>query len=132
MDSATTDRPQGTDQRETQSLIASDKVEGTAVYGRDGNSIGSVKRLMIEKRSGQVTDAIISVGGFLGLGSELNSIPWSKLDYDTSLGGYRLDVTEDQLRNAPRFDENDYESRANDRDYQKSVYEYWAVTPYWY
>lgn len=111
-------------------LIGSDRVEGTAVYGADKDKIGSVEKLLIEKRGGQVTDAIISVGGFLGIGNEHHSMPWSKLDYDPELGGYRLDVTEQQLKDAPRFG-SDAADRAYDRDYQTSVYDYWAVTPYW-
>lgn len=114
----------------THDLISSDRVEGTAVYGRDGDRIGSVRNLMITKRGGQVTDVIISVGGFLGMGSELHSLPWSKFDYNTELGGYQLDVTEDQLKNAPTFGENETE-RPYDREWQTNVYQYWQVTPYW-
>ncbi len=110
--------------------IASSRVEDTNIYGRDGDKIGAVKDLLIEKRGGQVTDAIISVGGFLGIGSERHSLPWSKLEYDTELGGYRLDVTEEQLKNAPRFEETDT-ARPHDRDFQTEVYSYWEVTPYW-
>ena len=73
-------------------LIESDRVEGTTVYDPQGNNIGSIKRLMIEKLSGRVAYAIMSFGGFLGMGSEEHSIPWSKLTYDTSLGGYRTDI----------------------------------------
>ena len=112
-------------------LISSDRVEGTAVYGPDGDKIGSVKQLLITKRGGQVTDVIVSAGGFLGIGSELHSLPWSKFDYNTDLGGYQLDVTEEQLRNAPTFSGEEENERPYDRDYQTSVYEYWQVTPYW-
>jgi hypothetical protein len=79
-------------------LIESDRVEGTTVYDPQGNNIGSIKRLMIEKISGRVGYAVMSFGGFLGMGEDEHSIPWSKLTYDTSLGGYRTDITEDQLR----------------------------------
>jgi hypothetical protein len=82
------------ERRETGSLIGSDKVEGTAVYGRDGRSIGSVQRVMIDKISGKVAYAVVSFGGFLGMGEDYYPMPWSKLNYDTSLGGYRVDITE--------------------------------------
>jgi PRC-barrel domain protein len=91
------------ERRETGSLIGSDKVEGTAVYGRDGRSIGSVQRVMIDKISGKVAYAVVSFGGFLGMGEDYYPMPWAKLDYDTSLGGYRVDITEDQLKGAPKF-----------------------------
>jgi hypothetical protein len=82
---------------ETASLIGSDKVEGTAVYGPDDRKIGTVQRVMIDKISGKVAYAVVSFGGFLGMGEDYYPMPWAKLDYDTSLGGYRVDITEDQL-----------------------------------
>ena len=84
-------------------LIESDRVEGTTVYDPQGNNIGSIKHLMIEKISGRVAYAVMSFGGFLGVGTEEHPIPWSKLTYDPNLGGYRTDVTESQLRGAPSF-----------------------------
>src|SRR4051795_4414547 len=84
-------------------LIESDRVEGTTVYDPQGNNVGSIKRLMIEKISGHVAYAVMSFGGFLGMGSEDHTIPWSKLTYDISLGGCRTDITESQLRGAPAF-----------------------------
>jgi hypothetical protein len=89
--------------RETASLIGSDKVEGTAVYGPDDRKIGTVQRVMIDKISGKVAYAVVSFGGFLGMGEDYYPMPWTKLDYDTSLGGYRVDITEDQLKGAPKF-----------------------------
>ena len=114
----------------TSSVIGSDRVDGTTVYGADNEKIGKVDKLLIDKRGGNVTDVIISAGGFLGIGDEKHSIPWSKLDYDTERGGYRIDVTKEQLMDAPRFG-SDEPDRAFDRNYQTSVYEYWTVTPYW-
>jgi sporulation protein YlmC with PRC-barrel domain len=111
-------------------LIGSDRVEGTAVYGRDGDKIGTVQRVLLEKRSGQARDVEISVGSFLGMGGELHSLPWQKFDYDTDLGGYKLNVTEDELRDAPTYKEADRDS-AYDREYQTEVYRYWTVSPYW-
>ncbi len=110
--------------------IASDKVDGTAVYGSDREKIGSVTNMLISKREGKVTDVIVSVGGFLGIGSELHSLPWSKLSYDTELGGYLVSVTAEQLKAAPSFADSDRD-RATNREYQSSVYDYWAVKPYW-
>ena len=61
-------------------LIESDRVEGTAVYDPQGKHLGSIKRLMIEKISGKVAYAVMSFGGFLGMGEDEHTIPWSKLD----------------------------------------------------
>ena len=59
-----------------------------------------------------------------------NGLPWEKFDYNTDLGGYQLDVTEDQLKGAPTYKESERDT-AYDRDYQTRSYDYWAVTPYW-
>src|SRR5512138_1533208 len=102
-----------------QPLIESDRVEGTNVYDPRGNSIGSIKRLMIEKVSGRVAYAVGSFGGFLGIGAEEHAVPWNKLNYDTSLGGYRTDITEKQLRRAPTFSRDrtyDWSDRNRERE----------------
>ena len=106
--------------RETVSLIGSDKVDGTAVYGADERKIGSVQRVMIDKISGKVAYAVVSFGGFLGMGEDYYPMPWPNLKYDTRLGGYRVGVTEDQLKGAPKFNRNtdwDWSDRARDRSF---------------
>ena len=111
-------------------LIESDRVEGTAVYDPNGNHIGSIKRLMIEKLSGRVAYAVMSFGGFLGLGSDEHTIPWNKLTYDTSLGGYRTDITEQQLRGAPTFyRDRDYDWA--DRGRERELHDYYGAPYYW-
>ena len=111
-------------------LIESDRVEGTSVYDPKGDSIGSIKRLMIEKLSGKVAYAVMSFGGFLGMGEEEHAVPWNKLTYDTSLGGYRTDITEEQLRGAPSFyRDRDYEW--NDRRRETELHDYYRAPYYW-
>jgi hypothetical protein len=110
-------------------LIESDRVEGTTVYDPQGNNIGSIKRLMIEKVSGKVAYAVLSFGGFLGMGADEHTIPWNKLDYDTSLGGYRTDITEEQLRGAPAFARNS-DQDWSDQDRERELHDYWRVPTY--
>ena len=92
---------------ETDSLISSDKVKGTAVYGSDRQKIGSIETLMLTKRGGKVAYAVLSFGGFLGLGTEHYPLPWSVLKYDTELSGYVVNLTKDQLQGAPKYGQND-------------------------
>jgi PRC-barrel domain len=92
-----------TNESETGTLIGSDKVEGTAVYGADANKIGSIERVMIDKVSGRVSYAVLSFGGFLGLGNDHYPLPWQSLKYDTDLGGYITGITEKQLKGAPKY-----------------------------
>jgi hypothetical protein len=111
-------------------LIASDRVEGTDVYARNGERIGSVKRLMIEKVSGRIPYAVVSFGSFMGLGGQEFTIPWGTLDYDTGLAGYRTDVTEERLRGAPDFPRDDRNAWV-DRDREREFHDYWSVPYYW-
>ena len=114
---------------ETTSLIGSDKVEGTAVYGADGQKIGKIERVMLDKVSGKVAYAVLSFGGFMGMGEEYYPVPWSTLKYDTSLGGYRVNLTKHKLEKAPKYSSSTgwNWNRENDR----RVYDYYQASPYW-
>lgn len=111
---------------ETGSLIAASKVNGTAVYNRQGESLGSIYDVMIDKRSGQVAYAVMSFGGFLGIGDSYNPLPWSVLSYDTRQGGYVVDLDRDRLMGAPSYASSDAD-RMLDRDYARSVDDYYGV-----
>ncbi|KSV94456.1 PRC-barrel domain-containing protein [Sinorhizobium sp. GL28] len=115
--------------KETHDLIGSDKVEGTKVYGSDNKHIGSIERVIIEKRSGRVAYAVLGFGGFLGLGEDHYPLPWAKLTYDENLGGYRTDVTRDQVERAPKYRGNE-EYNWNEENGRR-VYDYYGVPPYW-
>lgn len=110
---------------ETTDLIASDKVEGTAVYGRDGEKIGTVHNFMVGKRSGIVAYAVVAIGGFLGLGEIRHALPWEELDYDESKKGYRVHATKDELKNAPHHGPG--EDVAGRPDYYAHVRSYWGA-----
>src|SRR5216684_3296962 len=86
---------------QSHSLIASDRVEGTPVRRTDGEKIGTIERLMIDKLSGNVAYAVLSFGGFLGMGQKHTPIPWARLTYDPMLGAYHLDLTDEELSKAP-------------------------------
>mgnify|MGYP000126048607 CR=1 FL=1 len=123
----TTQRAPAETRETTSSLIASDRVEGTAVYDARGKRIGKVEQLVIDKAGGRVTYAVLSFGGFLGIGADRYPIPWPMLDYDEKLGGYRVDITEEQLKNAPKMEQGERWDQANwDRD--EDVYDYWEQT----
>ncbi|MEE1610731.1 PRC-barrel domain-containing protein [Microvirga sp. CF3016] len=108
-------------------VIASDRVEGTAVYGPDETQIGTIKRLLIEKVSGRVLYVDVTFGGFLGLGVHHHTIPWDKLSYDKELEGYRTDVTEAQVQAAPAFYGDD--RIWPDRKREQEMRDYWHDIP---
>ena len=115
--------------KETHDLIASDKVVGTDVYGPDRQRIGSIKRIMLEKRSGRAAYAVLSFGGFLGIGDDYYPLPWTSLAYDETLGGFVTNVTKAQLENAPSYPEGEDFSWTPDNG--RKIYEYYHVPTYW-
>ena len=114
--------------RETSSLIAADKVNGTYVFNAQGDRVGEVNDLMIDKRSGQVAYAIMSFGGFLGVGNSYHPLPWSLLNYNTNLGGYVVDIEQSQLEDAPSY-EAGTEPAWGDPEYERKLQDFYGVTP---
>ena len=110
-------------------LIASDRVEGTAVYNRAGDRLGHISNFMVDKRSGQVRYAVLSFGGFLGLGNDHYPLPWSMLNYNKDKGGYVVDLDREKLDEAPRHlpgIQPDY-----DEAYGRSVFSYYGLIYPW-
>jgi PRC-barrel domain len=116
--------------RETSSLIAGSMVSGANVYNRDGENIGSIHDVMIDKKIGKIAYALMSFGGFLGVGKNYHPLPWPLLKYDTLLGGYVVDLTKTQLEGAPSFP-LDTEPDFSDRGRESELHQYYGVGPYW-
>ena len=111
------------------SLIASDRVEGTAVRRPNGDRIGHIERLMIDKISGKVSYAVLSFGGFLGIRANLIPLPWARMMYSRKLDAYQLDIADEELRHAPSFmDSQDFDW--GDRALEQDVNRYDGVPPY--
>jgi PRC-barrel domain len=108
-------------------MISSQDVQGTEVYGPNNDAIGQIDHLMIDKSSGKVSYAVMSFGGFLGLGNSHYPLPWGALNYDRDLGGFRTNVTESQLKDAPTLSENSW----TDRNWESRMHEYYGVPTYW-
>lgn len=115
------------DAHETDRMIASDKVEGTAVYNSVGERLGTVERFMVDKVSGQAEYAVLAFGGLFGLGHKHYPLPWNALAYDTAKGGYVVNLTKEQLEGAPSY-EAENEQPAYNREYGERVYAYYGFT----
>lgn len=126
-DRATGSGSTGTGSSGISSMVSSADVNGTEVYSPTGDHLGQIDHLMIDKTSGQIAYAVMTFGGFLGIGAGEHPVPWKKLSYDTNLGGFVTDITEAQLTGAPARSDDWY----NDREYQQRSYDYYGVSPYW-
>jgi len=84
-------------------LISSEVIRGTKVYNFAGDHLGTVISVMIDKFSGQVAYAVMSFGGFLGLGEKYHPLPWHMLKFDQNVGGYVIDLDKERLLAAPSY-----------------------------
>lgn len=82
-------------------LISSARVEGTPVFDRRAAKIGTIHSVMIDKVPGQARFAVLSFGGFMGLGARVFPLPWEMLTYDRDIRGYMLGVTREEVEAAP-------------------------------
>jgi sporulation protein YlmC with PRC-barrel domain len=115
--------------KETSRLISADKVEGTAVYNPAGEKIGKIENIMIDKQSGKVAYAVMSFGGFLGIGDKHYPLPWSMLKYDTRLGGYVVNLDKKVLEGAPSYESRD-RIDWDDEKWGRRVHDYYGIASY--
>ncbi len=114
------------ERQETNNLIASNRVEGTAVYNGAGDRLGTITHFMVDKVSGRAEFAVMEFGGLFGIGTDRYPLPWSRLTYDTDKGGYVVDIDRARLEEAPRYGEVE---PAYDRDYNDMVDTYYRDRP---
>ena len=107
-------------------LIASDKVEGTAVFNRQDERLGAVHNFMVDKVSGHVAYAVMSFGGFLGVGVGYHPLPWRVLTYDERLQGYVIDLDREKLLKAPHYKEH-AKAPWTDRTFAPGIDQYYAA-----
>ena len=116
--------------RETGSLIEASKVQGAQVFNNASDNLGSIHDLMIDKRSGVVAYAIMSFGGFLGMGNSYHPLPWSALKYDVRKCGYIVNLDRSRLQGAPSYAIGT-EPAWGDRAFEGKIHNFYAVDPYW-
>lgn len=110
--------------------IRASRVEGTAVYNTAGEHLGHIDDLVIGKIDGKVKYAIMSFGGFLGIGEEYHPVPWEKLDYEEKQGGYVIAMTKDELTSAPHY-AKEVEPDWGDPDYGRRINDYYGIPPFY-
>jgi len=107
-------------------LMGADTLIGNEVYNMANESLGTIKELMIDMSSGMINYAVLSYGGFLGMGDRLFAVPWRALTLDTANKRFTLSATKEQLKNAPGFDKDHWPSMA-DTTWASSVHNFYGV-----
>lgn len=113
------------------SAILASKVSGTSVYDTTGEKIGNIEDIVLEKTSNQILFAVVSFGGFLGIGEKYHSVPWSLLDYNKDMGGYVIPLSKDVLKAAPSYDLNDFTRGDGHMAIRDKSYDYYKVQKTW-
>jgi sporulation protein YlmC with PRC-barrel domain len=115
----------------TKAILAS-KVKGTSVYNSEGDTIGHVEDVVLDKQSDSIMFAALGFGGLLGVGEKYAPVPWSMLDYSPDKGGYVVPMSEDMIKKAPAFDLSDLtKSDGSFGDIRATSYDYYNVKRDW-
>lgn len=109
-------------------LMGANTLVGNDVYNRDSEDLGDIKDIMLDMRSGRVSYAVLSFGGFMGMGQKLFAVPWDALKLDTENKRFVLDVDKERLKSAPGFDQDHWPDMA-DSSWEKGIHEYYGTVP---
>lgn len=112
------------------SPVKASSMIGTDVVNPKGDNLGDVKEVVIDPRSGKVAYAVVSFGGFLGMGEKLFAIPYSAFEYNVTKNEYVLDVSKERLEAAPGFDADHWPSMSGEQ-WNRDVYKFYGRAPYW-
>jgi len=111
-------------------VMAADTLEGDEVINREGEKLGEIQHIMLDVPNGRIAYAVLSSGGFLGMGDKLFAIPWTALTLDADRKCFILDVDRNRLEAAPGFDKSSWPQMA-DLTWATSVHQYYGQRPYW-
>ncbi|PKO56293.1 MAG: photosystem reaction center subunit H [Betaproteobacteria bacterium HGW-Betaproteobacteria-21] len=110
-------------------LMGADTLIGNDVYNSNGDDLGDIKEIMLDMRSGRVSYAVLSFGGFLGMGDKLFAVPWDALTLDTMNKRFVLDISPERLEGAPGFDKDQWPNMAN-QAWSDEIHTYYQTKPY--
>ncbi|HUJ00718.1 MAG TPA: PRC-barrel domain-containing protein [Usitatibacter sp.] len=111
-------------------VMAADTLQGDKVVNRGGDDLGTIEDIMIDVQRGRVAYAVMSCGGFLGMGDRLFAIPWNALTLEANRHCFVLDADRERFQKAPGFDKAHWPSMA-DNSWATRVHEFYGVSPYW-
>jgi sporulation protein YlmC with PRC-barrel domain len=117
---------------EVPQVLSASSIIGEKVVNPAGEQLGAIKELMIDLDDGHVAYAVLSFGGFLGMGDKLFAIPWEALMLDPEAHAVILDVDKETLKNAPGFDKDHWPDTSEyEAGWLMDIYEYYGYSPYW-
>jgi len=111
-------------------VLSATTVIGDRVVNPQGENLGKIEEVMLDLHDDRIAYAVLSFGGFLGLGDKLFAVPWAALKLDAPNHRFILNESKERLMNAPGFDKEDWPDMA-DRSFGSRVYDYYSISKYW-
>ncbi len=112
-------------------VVPASKIIGEAVVNRQGESVGKIHELLIDAKRNRVAYAVLSFGGFMGVGNKLFAMPWEAFEFSATENKLILNVEKDKLEAAPGFEKGDKWPDFSDTVWGESIYNYYDYVPPW-
>ena len=112
-------------------VMSASTLEGNNVFNRADEELGEVKEIMLDVPSGRIAYAVMSAGGFLGIGDKLFALPWNALALDPENHRFVMDASKARFENAPGFDKDHWPSTAEFDGLSDTIHSYWGTPAYW-
>ena len=119
------------DTAEMYGVVSASKIIGEAVINRQNEDLGKIHELVIDAKEGRLAYAVLSFGGFMGMGNKLFALPWKAFEFATTENKLILNVDKEKLKAAPGFDKDSKWPDFADRTWGKGIYDYYGFDPYW-
>ena len=111
-------------------LVAAASIRGTAVYNTEGEALGSIDDLMLDAQTGRIAYALMSFGGFLGIGERYHPLPWAMLRYDRDKRRFVVPLSKATLLEAPNYGPGE-KPQWGERAYEEAIHDYYKTNRYW-
>ena len=112
-------------------VVSASRIIGEAVVNRQNEDLGRIHELVIDAKEGRLAYAVLSFGGFMGMGNKLFALPWGAFEFANTENKLILNVDKERLKAAPGFDKDARWPDFADRTWGKSIYKYYGYDPYW-
>lgn len=111
--------------------VSASKIIGEAVVNRENEALGKIHELVIDAKEGRLAYAVLSSGGFMGMGNRLFAMPWKAFEFASTENKLILNVDKDKLKAAPGFDKDAKWPDFADKTWGSTIHEYYGYPPYW-
>ena len=114
----------------THPVLSASTIAGDKVQNQDGETLGTIKELMIDTGTGRIAYAVLDFGGFLGIGNKFFAVPWPALTVCSEKKCLVMEADKELLKTAEGFDQGDWPDFADQR-WGARIHHHYRTAPYW-